>query len=1808
MGLNRLDNFLKSVRGAVIYVNPDSLDATDAIENQGNSAARPFITIQRALIEAARFSYQSGLNNDRFDKTTIVLYPGEHVVDNRPGWLPDWEVDDEESYILRNGTRSVQFKSFDYSSNFNLNDPSNDLYKFNSIYGGVIVPRGTSIVGMDLRKTKIRPRYVPDPQNNTIERSAIFRLTGGSYIWKFTIFDANPNGKVYKNYTSNTFLPNFSHHKLTAFEYADGTNPVEIRDSYIPSYTSSRTDLDIYYNKIGLAYGTSSGRTIDKDYPSPDNDIQSKVDEYRIVGSRGIESSITKITSGDGVISSNKITVEFEQPIPGVEVDTPIQIRGISISGYSGQFVVSKVLNPKKIEYITNTIPSNPAPTSEQIIGSVISIAMDTVTSASPYIFNVSIRSVYGMCGLHADGNKASGFKSMVVAQFTGIGLQKDDNAFVKYSPQFGLYQDKNSVTNLFSDSKSLFKPEYQNYHIKASNNAFIQVVSVFAIGFSEHFKCESGGDLSITNSNSNFGSRALVSDGYRPESFDRDDVGYITHIITPEEIESNEINVEFESIDIIKTLEVNDSKKLFLYNRTNRDIVPENVIDGFRIGAKKDDLLYTLIPINGEFVERTAKIVMGGSQTSQRKSFKVAKKVNEINNEISFNTITLTQPHNFINGEKVRVISDNGQLPDGITSQVYYVITSQTNDSLQPNQIRLSTTINDALDGGLSTSAISIYSNEQSNLKIISDVSDKKSGDIGHPIQWDTFYNSWYIAVEEDNSIFNSLSQLSNQLLTRSYIKRISELRNITDSIYKFRYVIPKDSPVTARPPSEGFVIQESSDTTGETSEVIKYNSILNRQLSNTTELRNFRFISNATWENNVATFTTEVPHDLSVGCEVEIKNVTSIQNQSAEFNKGYNKRFTVSSISSRRTFSVSLPTNPGTFTNNVSRRDKNLPYYRKVNFKSTYSVYKSQEIQPYIKDEQDGIYHLLVVSSAYSPSLSPFNNLKFSQPVQNLYPQVNRDNPKSDPPESSSFALSYPIGQVVVNDPELSLTKETLYKFTDDLNVGIAVTNIVSSSNGLEHTIFTNVEHGLNRITVLEVIDPGSGYGNSRGIVSSIYNATLVGLAGSVTGEGATVAFTHDTSNKIVRNSIRIIDGGSSYSVGDQLQVITNSIQSDFTPARVVVRAIYNDIGSVVKINGVKSDNFNELDEYNNLYRITGIDHGVSRRFRAVSATQIENPKVNGVPFKNIVNSRVFFNEKSTLVSSINYSNTTGICTVTTSTVHGLKLNNKITLSGSNNQFFNRSFVISKIVSTKIFEVNCGISTTEQIHSGQSYVYRDIYTSNGGKVTKSNENISSRLNVEYNGITTNLATTINDANLDQIDIENIQSLDFKLGDYLIIDDEIMRIKRSVTGNPVYVYRGVLGTRKANHTLGSVIRRIKPRPIEFRRNSIIRASGHTFEYVGYGPGNYSTAFPEKQDRQLSGKEQLLSHATKINGGTIVFTGMNDSGDFYIGNKRINSSTGREEVYDTPITTVTGEDINEESTGNSIGVDVNSTAESYVSRSLYVGGGSDNNIISKFDGPVVFNNKITSKSEKGIEVSSIFVQGDAATSRKYSVGITLPSYIGNTGDITYNANPNDYGFVGWVYTLENSWRRFGPIQGPDGRYVGVWSGRFYGDGAGLINVSDIWDANEIGINVERLVGVNTNTAKVGVSLYVIGNTEITGNMKVFGKSEFLDETESTTKDNGSFIIKGGLGVAKNINAGGSADIGGGADIGGDVNIGGHTDIGGDVDIEGGVNIGEDIYVAGLSTFIGDSKFGGDINVYNQPIRSLISGYSIVFGL
>ena len=145
MGLSRLENFLKNVRGNILYVSPNDLDATDSVENKGNSLTRPFKTIQRALIEAARFSYQSGLNNDRFAQTTILLYPGDHVIDNRPGFIPNGEVT-PGTFFNRFGSTTSDFSAWDATTNYDLSSSNNALYKLNSVHGGVIVPRGTSLV------------------------------------------------------------------------------------------------------------------------------------------------------------------------------------------------------------------------------------------------------------------------------------------------------------------------------------------------------------------------------------------------------------------------------------------------------------------------------------------------------------------------------------------------------------------------------------------------------------------------------------------------------------------------------------------------------------------------------------------------------------------------------------------------------------------------------------------------------------------------------------------------------------------------------------------------------------------------------------------------------------------------------------------------------------------------------------------------------------------------------------------------------------------------------------------------------------------------------------------------------------------------------------------------------------------------------------------------------------------------------------------------------------------------------------------------------------------------------------------------------------------------------------------------------------------------------------------------------------------------------------------------------------------------------------------------------------------------------
>ena len=82
----------------------------------------------------------------------MTIGPGYTVIDNNGA--AQFKARRNSNYV------EVTLNEFTTETNFDVLDRNNDLYKYNSTEGGVILPRGTSIIGLDLRKTKIRPLYV----------------------------------------------------------------------------------------------------------------------------------------------------------------------------------------------------------------------------------------------------------------------------------------------------------------------------------------------------------------------------------------------------------------------------------------------------------------------------------------------------------------------------------------------------------------------------------------------------------------------------------------------------------------------------------------------------------------------------------------------------------------------------------------------------------------------------------------------------------------------------------------------------------------------------------------------------------------------------------------------------------------------------------------------------------------------------------------------------------------------------------------------------------------------------------------------------------------------------------------------------------------------------------------------------------------------------------------------------------------------------------------------------------------------------------------------------------------------------------------------------------------------------------------------------------------------------------------------------------------------------------------------------------------------------------------------------------------
>jgi hypothetical protein len=535
--------YLGGTNGYVVFVAPEFPTSSDAIKNDGQSS--PFRSLNRAVIEIAKQSIATQNESDagKNNRFTIVVSNGICPVYNGPGLpLP----------VDTNADNIPEFNVVFEGNSANLPDVLN-LQQFNPETGGLLVPRGTSIIGTDLRKVELRPSYVPTYKNpSTGEGSnqpitSILKWTGNSYVSSFTVRDKRSLVSV-SDFTvgpagEGVFVSSrphcFNFNDRIFFSFAPGTNTT-------PLSPNSAGILSGYYFVKPL--GVDTFELSFTDLTGEPNYVE--------------RSQLPASPQGIGYLAEcywqpySHHRLRSIYPASKAELDefyTKVQLAFPKF--FLGSANQAEVVNPGETEIV------GPVPNS-----SLDAFKANTTDNASPYVQNVSIRSNYGLCGLENDGLITSGFRSALGMAFTVASIQNDPSAYEIYTtvqdpvtltritdwfplqyatwatiPSAQRPENQSLVpiaaqtellnatdiiniryyySTLKSDNgKSFGIPDFDNdfrhFAVKATNNAYIQVETGWTIGCAVGFWSTFGGSVTAENCASNFGSNALRSEGF---------------------------------------------------------------------------------------------------------------------------------------------------------------------------------------------------------------------------------------------------------------------------------------------------------------------------------------------------------------------------------------------------------------------------------------------------------------------------------------------------------------------------------------------------------------------------------------------------------------------------------------------------------------------------------------------------------------------------------------------------------------------------------------------------------------------------------------------------------------------------------------------------------------------------------------------------------------------------------------------------------------------------------------------------------------------------------------------------------------------------------------------------------------------------------------------------------------------------------------------------------------------------------------------------------------------------------------------
>jgi hypothetical protein len=432
--------FLGGSNGFSVFVAPNYEQATDAIDNDGQTI--PFQTLNRAIIEVGRKIVRDALQElQALNLYTIYVLNGFQTVANGPG------------------TPTISTFDVDYSPGANRTPVTQStMQQFNHPEGGLILPRGISIIGLDLKKCELRPTYIPTykypgfPIDYQQARngpffsvnqplSAVFRWSGDSYLSNLSVRDkieerfvtdissdtfgkavfrtTLPHGLQYNDFIQTATInapsnnPNFTDGQF----YVD---PIDVFTFYLSrsslTYTSVLPEGDYVqvsdFSPVALTLKNTNLYNVLNIYPyfAPLSASGIPLEPYEFGNYSAHRLSLIKnASSTDLDLFYTKIQKAFPDEF-GSQLNTGLATTQETV-----------IVAPTSAEYTTN-------------LNSASNLSSNNTLFSSPYLKEVNHRSNYGMANSDIDGDVVAGFRSVVIYASTAVILQKDPVAYEIYN------------------------------------------------------------------------------------------------------------------------------------------------------------------------------------------------------------------------------------------------------------------------------------------------------------------------------------------------------------------------------------------------------------------------------------------------------------------------------------------------------------------------------------------------------------------------------------------------------------------------------------------------------------------------------------------------------------------------------------------------------------------------------------------------------------------------------------------------------------------------------------------------------------------------------------------------------------------------------------------------------------------------------------------------------------------------------------------------------------------------------------------------------------------------------------------------------------------------------------------------------------------------------------------------------------------------------------------------------------------------------------------------------------------------------